>query len=103
MSSYTQKGMKIICKFDDTDWITGLAYEVLDVIKGKIPKLERKWIYKEKYFEVYAFPRNVAILKEAYSKERQMAFILDKESLDECNAFLAQFDDKTKVPAVRLL
>lgn len=99
MSNYTQIGMKIICKFDESDWLTGLAYDVLDVVKNKIPKSERKWMYKERYFEVYAFPHNVKRMKEVYASERQMSMQLDQKSFDEMNEFLHQFDD-APVPKV---
>lgn len=94
MSNYTRKGMRIICKFDEVDWLSGLAYEVLDVIKNKIPKTDRKWRYKDRYFEVYAFPRNIELLEAVYAKERQTSLMLDKKGFDE---FMAQFDEPEPV------
>ena len=92
MSNYKQVGMKIVSIFDESDWLTGLAYDVLDVIKNKVPKSERRWM--KDHYEVYAFPHNVKAMKAVYAVERQMSMQLDKKSFDEMNQFLDQFDDK---------
>jgi len=105
MSTYKQIGMKVICDFDDQDWATGKAYDILDVIKNKIPKTDRKWLYKEGYFVVYGFPKNVVLMREVYSREYQMPLLLDQKSFDEVQEWLTKFDeeDPKRKPSQRVL
>jgi len=98
MSNFTRHGAKIIVKIDDDDWNSGLGYELIDAIKHSIPKCDRKYDYKTKIWSIYAFPKNVAIIKPLYDIERQIKMVLDKGDLEEHRKWMMQFDNITKVP-----
>jgi len=105
MSTYKQIGMKVICDFDDQDWATGKAYDILDTIKNKIPKTDRKFNFKTKVWTIYGFPKNVVLMREVYSREYQMPLLLDQKSFDEVQKWLVQFDeeDPKRKPSQRVL